>query len=79
MLAPCIPMCYSALHMGGDSQRTFRLPADLDTKLVAKAEELDRSVSWVIIRCLEIELLGPGAAQAKALMRGAAKNKGATS
>jgi predicted transcriptional regulator len=65
--------------MGGDAQRTFRLPVDLDAKLVAKAEELDRSASWVIIRCLEIGLLGPDAAQAKALMRGTTKKKGATS
>jgi predicted transcriptional regulator len=72
-------MGYTALHMGGEAQRTFRLPADLDAKLVEEAEKLDRSVSWVIIRCLEIGLLGPDAAQAKALMRGATKKKGATS
>lgn len=63
--------------MPADTQRTFRLPASLDAKLVAKAARLDRSASWVIVRCLEIELLGPDAAQAKALMRGA-KKRGAS-
>lgn len=62
--------------MSVDAQRTFRLPANLDAKLVAKAEKLDRSASWVIVRCLELGLLGPDAAQAKALMRGMTK-KGA--
>lgn len=59
--------------MPNDVQRTFRLPADLDAKLTAKAAKLDRSVSWVIVRSLEIELLGPKAAEAKALMRGATR------
>jgi predicted transcriptional regulator len=36
--------------------RTFRIPADLDEKLEERAKQLDRSASWVILRCLEIEL-----------------------
>jgi predicted transcriptional regulator len=43
-----------------DTQRSFRLPTELDSLLVEKAEELDRSVSWVILRCLEAQLLPGG-------------------
>jgi predicted transcriptional regulator len=54
--------------------RSFRLPADLDAKVVAKAEKLDRPVSWVILRCLEAELLGKHEALGKAVMRGVVKH-----
>jgi predicted transcriptional regulator len=56
-----------------DVQRSFRLPASLDAKLIAKAEKLDRSVSWIILRCLEAELLGHKAAMGEAFMRGTSK------
>lgn len=56
-----------------DAQRTFRLPADLDQKLVKKAEALDRSPSWVILRSLEVALEGKEAAHRRALVRGASK------
>lgn len=35
------------------AQRSFKLPDELDDKLKAKAEELDRPVSWVIVRAVE--------------------------
>lgn len=54
-----------------DVQRSFRLSADLDARLVAKAEKLDRSPSWVINRSLEVALLGQDKAVQQAFLRGA--------
>lgn len=48
-----------------DVQRSFRLPADLDAKLVKRAKQRDRSVSWVILRALEVALLGQRTARQK--------------
>jgi predicted transcriptional regulator len=33
--------------------RSVRIPAELDARLVAEAERLDRSVSWLIVRALD--------------------------
>jgi hypothetical protein len=58
------------MALQNDEQRSFRLPADLDAALVAKADELDRPVSWVILRSLEAALLGKNVALGKAVVRG---------
>lgn len=51
--------------MKKDIQRSFRLPAKLDEDLVTKAEQDDRSVSWVICRALEVALYGARKGKAK--------------
>jgi hypothetical protein len=33
--------------------RSVRIPGELDARLVAEAERLDRSVSWLIVRALD--------------------------
>ncbi len=63
--------CDTLHDMTSDVQRTFRLPAHLDAKLVAKADKLDRSASWVILRALEYALEGEEMAKARAVFRGA--------
>jgi predicted transcriptional regulator len=50
--------------------RSFRLDAELDAKLVAKAKKLDRSVSWVIARSIEVAVLGENEALGRAITRG---------
>jgi predicted DNA-binding protein len=65
--------CDTLQDMRSDVQRSFRLSAELDEKLVKEAERLDRSASWVILRALEVALEGQDKAIARALTRGAAR------
>jgi predicted transcriptional regulator len=37
----------------GSKLRSVRIPLELDARLVAEAERLDRSVSWLIVRALD--------------------------
>lgn len=53
--------------------RSVEVPEALDRKLAAKAAEVGRPVEWVILRCLEVELLGRSAAMGAAVLRGSSR------